>query len=334
LFLVKEIMNMKKLNVALAIFVAAVMAGKAETNTVYSDTVGYQAKSIGAGSLSVISAPFTDAVVTGTISAATSSSVTFGGVSNLGSLVNSTDPLYIEVSSGSLEGERYDIVLTSITSATDTLNISTASSNNTSTFPGATLVGASVALRKHTTLNSLKSMFSPGLKTGTATTGDLVYVFTSGAWAPYYLDTSSIWKKSGSLSSQNYVVIPPSSAVMLKRVDTTATVFTQTGSVRKNKFAKNYKAGLGVYAPGFPIAYSPNSLGATTAGGWSNGDIIYVMTSGAFVPYTFNSTAGSWKRTGNLSDFKASELLTSDSGILVKKANSANVSETSPVATN
>ena len=325
---------MKKLNVTLAILVAAVMAGNAQTNTVNSDIVGYQAKSIGAGSLSVISAPFTDAVVTGTISAATSSSVTFGGFSNLGSLVNSTDPLYIEVTSGSLEGERYDIVLTSITSATDTLNISTASSNNTSSFPGATLVEASVALRKHTTLNSLKSMFSPGLKTGTATTGDLVYLFTSGAWVPYYLDNSSVWKRAGNLSSQNYVVIPPSSAVMLKRVDTTATVFTQTGSVRKNKFAKNYKAGLGVYAPGFPIAYSPSSLGATTAGGWSNGDIIYVMNNGAFVPYTFNSTAGSWKRTGNLSDFKASELLTSDSGILVKKANAANVSETSPVATN
>jgi hypothetical protein len=175
-------------------------------------------------------------------------------------------------------------------------------------------------------------MFSPGLKTGTATTGDLVYVFTSGAWAPYYLDTTSTWKKSGNLTSQNYVVIPPSSAVMFKRVDTTATVFTQTGAVRKNKFAKNYKSGLGVYAPGFPIAYSPNSLGATTAGGWASGDVIYVMTNGAFVPYTFNGST--WKKTGVLTDYKATELLTSDSGILVKKANAANVSETSPVATN
>jgi len=39
LSLVKEIMNMKKLNVALAILVAAVMAGNAQS-TVTSDVVG------------------------------------------------------------------------------------------------------------------------------------------------------------------------------------------------------------------------------------------------------------------------------------------------------
>ena len=48
--LVKEFMNMKKINVALAILFAAVMAGNAQTNStnqpVYSDIVGYSKVSV------------------------------------------------------------------------------------------------------------------------------------------------------------------------------------------------------------------------------------------------------------------------------------------------
>ena len=49
---VKEIMNMKKLNVTLAILVAAVMAGNAQT--VSSDVVGYVNQTFAAGSDTIV----------------------------------------------------------------------------------------------------------------------------------------------------------------------------------------------------------------------------------------------------------------------------------------
>jgi len=297
--------------------------------TVSTPVVGFQTRQVSAGSLAVLSAPFTDAVVTATVLSGTTSSVTLNQ-SGLGSLFNSTDPIYLEVLSGSNEGERYDISLTGITSATDTLTVSTGSANNTSSFSGSALANARVAVRKHTTLNSLKSSFSPALKTGSsATVADAVSVFSSGAWTPYYVDSTGNWKRSGSLSTFNNLVIPPGSAVMFKRNDTSTTTFTVTGQVRGTKFAKNYKTGLSVYAPGFPVAYSPNTMGANAAGGWQTGDAIYVLSGSAFVTYTYNGT--NWRRSGQLTNFDNSLLLTSDSGILVRKATASNVSETSPV---
>lgn len=309
-----------------AIFCSAVLT---QAQTVSTPVVGFQNRQINSGSLAVLSAPFTDAVVTATVLGGTTNSVTLNQT-GLGTLFNSTDPIYLEVLSGSNEGERYDVSLTGITSATDTLTINTGSANNTSSFSGSALVNAQVAVRKHTTLNTLKSSFSPALKTGSsATVADAVSVFTSGAWTPYYVDSTGNWKRSGSLSTFNNLVIPPGSAVMFKRNDTSATTFTVTGQVRATKFAKNYKTGLSVYAPGFPVAYSPNTMGANAAGGWQTGDAIYVLSGSAFVIYTYNGT--NWRRSGQLTNYDNSLLLTSDSGILVRKATASNVSEVSPI---
>jgi len=324
----RKLEKMKKTNLFAILTLAVTPAFLHAQTTNYSSVVGYQTKTVNTGALSVISIPFADAVVTSQVSAATSNTITLQGQTALGSLFNSTDPVYVEITNGSSEGERFDISLSGITSATDTLSINTTGANNTSSFPGASLVGASVVVRKHTTLNSLKSMFSPALKTGTVSTADLIYIFASGSWTPYFLNGSSIWSRSGSLANFNNTVIPPGSAVMFKRVDSTSSTFTAIGTVRGNKFAKNYKAGLGVYAPGFPIAYSPSSMGANVAGGWASGDVIYVLSGATFTPYTFNGT--NWKRSGSLANFDTTQLLASDAGILVKKGTQISVLETAP----
>ena len=320
---------MKKTNLFAILAIAATPALLHAQTTNFSDVVGYQSKSVASGTLSVLSIPFADAVVVAKISAASTNSITLEGQTSLGSLFNTTDPIFVEISTGGSEGERYDVSLTGITSATDTLTINTASVNNTSSFSGSSLIGATVAVRKHVTLNSLKAMFSPSLQTGTASTADLVYLFSSSTWTPYFLNNSSNWNRSGSLSTFNTTVIPPGSAVMFKRVGNTATTFTATGTVRGNKFAKNYKAGLSVYAPGFPIAYSPSTMGANVAGGWASGDVIYVLSGSAFTAYTYNGA--NWKRSGSLSNFDTTQLLGSDAGILVKKGTAVSVLEAAPV---
>lgn len=317
-----------KLLLLSATFLGFSISGFAQT-TVSTPVVGFQSKQIASGALSVLSAPFTEAVVNATVISGTTTSVTLSQ-SGLGSLLNSTDPIYLEVLSGSSEGERYDISLTGITNATDTLTITTGSANNTSTFSGNALVNSSVAIRKHTTLNSLRSNFSPALKTGSsATVADAISILAAGVWTPYYVDSGGNWRRSGSLSTFNNLVIPPGSAVMFKRNDSSSTTFTITGQVRSNRFAKNYKSGLSVYSPGFPIAYSPNSMGANVAGGWQTGDLIYVLTGSSFLTYTYNGT--NWRRSGLLTNFDNSQLLTSDAGILVRKATALNVTEASPV---
>lgn len=298
-------------------------------STVSTAVVGFQSTTINSSGLAVLSAPFADAVVSASVSAASTNTITLSQ-SNLGSLFTGTDPLYLEVTTGASAGERYDLNTSGITSATDTLTINTTSANNTSAYNGSALIGSTVAVRKHTTLSAIRNWFSPALKTGTSSTADLVYIFSAGNWTPYWLNSSSIWTRSGSPNNQGALVIPPGTAFMFKRVDTTATVFTTTGTVRGNRFAKNYRAGLGIYAAGFPVAYSPSTMGATTAGGWANGDVIFVLSSGSFTPYTYNGS--NWKRAGNpVSNFDTTSLLASDSGILVRKATATSVAENSPV---
>lgn len=322
--------KLKNLRLTIPVLVVgAAFSGYAYAQTVSTPVVGFQTTTVNAGALAIISVPFTDAIVSAAVSAAGPATITLNQT-NLGSLFTGSDPLYLEVITGANAGERYDLSLTGITSATDTLSVNTSSANNTSTYNGAALVGQTIAVRKHTTLNAIRTSFSPALKTGSSSTADLVYIFSSGTWTPYWLNSSSVWTRSGSPSNQGSLVIAPGTAFMFKRVDTIPAVFTTTGSVRGNTFARNYKAGLGIYGAGFPVAYSPSTMGANVAGGWSSGDTIYVLSGGSFTPYTFNGS--NWKRAGNpVSNFDTTTLLASDSGILVRKATATNVAESSPV---
>jgi uncharacterized protein (TIGR02597 family) len=117
LSLVKEIMNMKKLNVALAIFVTAVMAGNAQTVT--SDIVGYVGQSLAAGSDTIITpqvlrpTEYTGAVG-GVTTSGTSATLEMTGASftsNAFQYVANTQPktYFALVTSGNLTGTTFRV---------------------------------------------------------------------------------------------------------------------------------------------------------------------------------------------------------------------------------
>jgi len=123
--LVKEIMNMKKLNVALAILVTAVMAGNAQTVT--SGVVGYQVQSFSAGN-TVHTVTFVKPdKFNGVASSKTASSliVTGASFSNYG-LVGGIPTHYVKILNGPLAGYVFDVISSTSTSIVVDGNIATA----------------------------------------------------------------------------------------------------------------------------------------------------------------------------------------------------------------
>jgi len=331
-------MNMKKLNVALAIFVAAVMAGNAQsnsTNTVYSDIVGYQATEVPAG-LSALGFPLLNPnLVSGVVSANTTSTVSITGASGIVSLLTSTKPYYIEVTSGSLVGERFDVNFATTTS--DTVGINSASLNNTRAISNGALVGQSVALRQHITLNQIQSMFASALTgSNTANLADSVILFEAGAAKTYYLRADRVtWRTSGDSADQAYKAIPPGVGILFKKVGSAGSL-TATGTVRGNDFARNYVAGLQLTALPFPLEKSPSGIGGTGANGWignnsqNSADQIVVFQSGAARTYYLRSGAVIWRTSGDTADFATNPILKGDAGYYVKKASAGTFLEARP----
>jgi hypothetical protein len=193
LSLVKEIMNMKKLNVALAILVTAVMAGNAQTNAVTSDIVGYQNYNVVVG-LNAVGVSLINAdTLKGTVSGATGSTVSITGQTNVGSLLTSGEPYYIEVYSGSSKGDRFDVdTAGTIASASGNVVLLPASANNSRSYTSTSIAaGSVVALRKHVTLEQLKNSVSSGSWFGsnTFTSADQVQILDplTQAFTVYYL---------------------------------------------------------------------------------------------------------------------------------------------------
>jgi len=147
-------MNMKKLNVTLAILVTAVMAGHAATAT--SDVVGYQQVAAAKGYTTLGFPLVNSPVISATVSSKTASSIVLSSV--VPSTVNAAKPYYLEVTSGPLEGERVDV---SVIAGSANVTI-VASSGNTDTL-STLAVGASVVVRQHVTLGQVDQSCSPAL---------------------------------------------------------------------------------------------------------------------------------------------------------------------------
>ncbi|MCX6947537.1 MAG: hypothetical protein NTU87_06725 [Verrucomicrobia bacterium] len=329
LSLVKEIMNMKKLNVALAILVAAVMAGNAQTVT--SEVVGYQTIAAAKGYTPLGFPLVNSPVVSGTVSSKTASSIVLSSV--IPSAVNAAKPYYLEVTSGPLAGERVDV---SVTPGSATVGI-VASSGNTDTL--STLGnGASVVVRQHVTLGQVDQSCSPALVTGDVN-GDRILFFIGGSFVAYFKDTDGLWYENGGYDDMTDMPVRPGVGLLLQRKGNTATTVTQIGTVRSNKFARPYSAGYQVYAPAYPVDLTPISMGATTANGWRAGsnanlsDRILTFSGGSFVSNFLDSSDNSWYENGGYDPLDSVVLLPSAKSIVVfKQVASDGVVETSPVA--
>jgi len=326
---VKGNMNMKKLNVALAILATAVMAGNAETAT--TDVVGYQTIAAAKGYTTLGFPLVNSPVVSGTVSSKTGSSIVLSSV--VPSTVNAAKPYYLEVTSGTLAGERVDV---SVTPGSATVGIVT-SSGNTDTL-STLAAGASVLVRQHITLGQLDASCSPAL-VGDDNNGDRVLFFIGGAFVAYVKASDGLWYEDGGFDDMTDMPIRPGVGLLLHRRANTQTTVTQLGTVRSNKFARPYTAGYQVYAPAYPVDLTPNSMGATPANGWAaNSDVtkadqILTFTGGAFVKNYLEASDQSWYEDGGFDPLNTTVLLPSAKSVVVfKQVASDGVLETSPVA--
>jgi hypothetical protein len=96
----------------------------------------------------------------------TGAALALEGQTNVGALLSSVEPYYIEVYSGTLKGDRFDVdVAATIGAANGNVVLNSASLNNTLLFSsvGSNLNGATVALRKHITIEQVQGMASSPL---------------------------------------------------------------------------------------------------------------------------------------------------------------------------
>ena len=319
-------MNMKKLNVALAILVAAVMAGNAQT-TVNSDIVGYQSVTVPVGR-SIFSAPFIlEQVAKGSVSANTATQVE----SSVGAItLPASNQYYMEILTGAYEGDRIDVDVTA-TNAAQSGNpgriILKSVSHNSNTLTASEIVGQTIAIRKHLTFSALTSLISTGsfVANTSAANADQILVYgASGFETYYYFSTAGGWYKQSPLASAQTKVIPPGSAIMFVK-KTAAVTLTGLGTVRTTKLQLPMAAGYQLVSTGYPVdsalsALNPNGTWTANTSA-ANADQVLLYGASGFETYYYFSTAGGWYKQSPLAKSTAN-VLSSSSGFLVKKKNS------------
>ena len=245
---------------------------------------------------------------------------------------------YLEVTSGALEGERFEVdeVLTAAaTPGVLVVDLDAANSTLPNMAVGA-LVGMKVAIRPHMTLARVQARITPALVgNNTAALADSVLVFTSSSSVTYYLRADGVtWRKAGSTTDFAGMVIPPDQSIMLQ-MRSGAKELRQEGLIRGNAFRMNIKAGVQTAATGFPDSISPIEFGATTnpiapqlttwAGNnlqsLADGIMVFDPAKGSFVTYYLRADGITWRASGSTVDLSASKFLKPDSIIMIKRRN-------------
>lgn len=324
--LVKEIMNMKKLNVTLAILVAAVMAGNAQT--VSSEPVGYVTVKIIAGTgtakkLSYVSLPLLekDLPITGktrgTLTGVTSTTLidsTAGWTA--GALSAPATPYLIAITSGTASGRIFHIASNATTGGAvgASASANTATSVTISTLDTGSgisdLVAAGVAAGDSyeiygcDTLSSALGSPSPtGVLSGSsATVADSVVIVANGT-ASTYFHNGTRWTRvfAGNPDASN-VPLLPNHGFSYSRIGATDITLTPIGSVptlaRKVQI-KN--AGLTLLSTYYPADTTLASLGLQSTPGWTGNassaladKVVLVSSTGSASTYWYNGTG--WRR--------------------------------------
>lgn len=298
-------------------------ASQVSAQTVSTPIVGFQKVSVPVG-LSTAGFPLLNSDVLKTSATSLSgNALSLSGETNVGAKLSTGEPYYIEVYSGTLKGDRIDINTSStISAANGTVVLDSASGNNTYAVGSIAnqLDGATVALRKHVTLEQVQSMASSSLVgNNTAGSADQVQLYNpiNQAYDSYFLRSDGItWRKVGTTTSANKVAIPPGTGVFISK-KTSAVDLTSTGTVRQNDFSSPYKVGLQLLAPGFPLEASPSSLGATTANGWTGNNTagsadqiqVYNPSNQAYDAYFLRGDGTTWRKVGTTTTVTTSNVI-------------------------
>lgn len=322
-------MNILKPSVyVIALSTFAMSCGNAQTSAT-TDPVGFQTTTVAVGTTTLANPLVNENLMQAGASANSASEVTLTGVASVGSLLTAGEPYYIEVTNGDFEGERFDVdAAATITAANSTVVLLASSPNNTSTLTPNSLAGSSVALRKHITIEQLQTSFSPPLiGNNSASSADQVSLYdsSSGTLTVYFLrGDNTTWRKFGTTETANKIAIPSGTGFFVTKRSSSSS-FTSVGTVRMNDFAFPMPAGSTFRAPGFPVSYSPASLGGTIADGWTGNNSagsadqlqVFDPATGAFITYFLRGDGVTWRQFGTTTTVTSDQLLTDNNGFLV-----------------
>ena len=338
---------MKKLNVALAIFVAAVMAGKAQT-TVNSDIVGYNTITAsgngGSGTkysllaVNLLNAPSFVGTVNGSLTAAANSFT--AGQYNQGT----TYPkYYVEITSGSSAGSQADIV----SNTTDTLTVV-----GNSTFQTAVGAGSTVAIRKHRTL---ADVFGGSAGTAAATdvviakgatlgAADNVIIKEAGVDKTFYYSSSTLkpgWRDSSSVLSTDRPIYP-NQGLMIARKSNSDAPITVVGSVKTGVSFIDLPAGYNLVSLPAPSDMTLPSLFGGSAGTAAATDvkiakgatlgaadnILVAKTDGTYETYYYSSSTlkPGWRNSASTAS--STVAISGNASVFIKKQANGNLSVT------
>ena len=223
--LVKEIMNMKKLNVTLAILVAAVMAANSQT-TVTSDIVGYNtitaAGNGGSGikysflAANLLNSPTFVGSINGSLTASAGSFT--AGQFNKGTTYAK---YYVELTNGVNAGQQADI----ISNTTDTLTVL----DNTA-FQALVGSGATIKIHKHRTLSDVFGgasgttsatdvLLAKGSTLGAA---DNLMIYEEGSYKNFYYSSSALrpgWRDAAGAVAADRPIYPSQGMIIARKTN-------------------------------------------------------------------------------------------------------------------
>ncbi|ATC63454.1 hypothetical protein CMV30_05520 [Nibricoccus aquaticus] len=314
----------------LAAFCAAALSAQAGT-TVTSAPYGAMTSSI-ATSTAGLAFPLSSDVFAGRISANSASTLTFE-TTGLAAALTTGEKYYVEIVSGPLEGERFDLnTATTISSGTATLDLAAASNSTSNTLLVDVLAQARAVVRPHVTLAKLGAMFSPALVGNAANAqadGVRIYGGPTGQ-TTYYLRTDGTWRSSPTSADQSALVIAPDTSVIVV-LRSGSKQWSHLGAVRTNVFRKKLKTGIQSFATGFPLDLSAVQIGAfvdpleASTIRWTGADVsaqadtlrVHDSASDTYKINYLRADGASWYLTGGSTDISATPFLPAQGALLV-----------------
>lgn len=335
------------LSIAAIVLAGTIASSHAQNAT--TDPVGFQTKTIPVGVTPLSNPLINSNTLSAQVSANTASVLSLSTSDNLGTILSSTEnagyPFYVEVLSGALEGERWEVnTSATIASGDGTVTIDISSPNNTSTLTTSSLAGSTIALRKHITLAQLQSFFNPALVgNNNAASADQLSIYNSSTdtFTNYFLRGDNVtWRIQGTTTIASKFAIPPGTGFLITKRQS-PTTFTSVGSVRTNDFSFPMPQGPSFRASGYPISYSPAGLGGTIANGWTGNNNansadqlqVYNASTDTFTNYFLRADGITWRIQGTTTAVTSDQLFSDNSAFMVlKRQADTNYVLVSPVA--
>lgn len=233
---------------------------------------------------------------------------------------------YIEFISGALTGLTFDITGTSAVAKSITVDADLSAS---------ALAESAYRIRPHWTLASLFGATPTGIQRGTATTADLINLWTGSSYTIFYHRQSATqngWRTTNSVSADEAdAVVFPDQGIFFKRRGTTALSLPIIGEVRGDEFAVSVAPGFnlisGLSAKDITLdesgLYSGSNSTGVKAGTATSADLVSIWDGSSFLSYYVRSTVAGgvqgWRSTTNVSVDTSSTKIPAGSAIIVRR---------------